>query len=310
MGGWTQWVHSLWHSLPAHWFCQPFLATAVNINSECLLRFVLATIYENWSLCFIILAPVPVGEEGERREGNGTIACHRMRWNSFAFFSSNCFFFYCCLLVSSLLQYFMQNRRLHFPSPPCPLPPLPSVIQWANLRCKLPTSLDLAPGRSCDFSCSLLFLLQVAASPRPTLIPFLPCFHFIFVRSAPPPCHASSPSFAQLLSLLMWLISTLPLRFGHLLFQFACRFYAHFFPPPPTVHTLREKRLSFAMIWTQFKCELAGNPFRAELFVDLCSVSYFTICMVWLTEREQSFLCYDWLDELKIRSTSCFMLFS
>lgn len=58
MGGWTQWVHSLWHSLPAHWFRQPFLATAVNINSECLLRFVLATIYENWSLCFIILAPV------------------------------------------------------------------------------------------------------------------------------------------------------------------------------------------------------------------------------------------------------------
>lgn len=162
MGGWTQWVHSLWHSLPAHWFCQPFLATAVNINSECLLRFVLATIYENWSLCFIILAPVPVGEEGERREGSGTIACHRMRWNSFAlrlFFSSNCFFFYCCLLVSSLLQYFMQNRPLHFPSPPCPPLPLPSVIHWANLRCKLPTSLDLAPGRSCDFSCSPLFLL-------------------------------------------------------------------------------------------------------------------------------------------------------
>lgn len=154
MGGWTQWVHSLWHSLPAHWFCQPFLATAVNINSECLLRFVLATIYENWSLCFIILASVPAGEEGERREGSGGIACHRMRWNSFAlrlFFSSS-FFFYCCLLVSSLPRYFMQNRPLHFPSP-CPPLPLPSVIQWANLRCKLPTSLDLAPGRSCDFSC-------------------------------------------------------------------------------------------------------------------------------------------------------------
>lgn len=207
----------------------------------------------------------------------------------------------------------MQNRPLHFPFPPCPPLPLPSVIQWANLRCKLPTSLDLAPGRSCDFSCycscSPPFLLQVAASPRPTLIPFLPCFHFIFVRSAPPPCHASSPSFAQLLSLLMWLISTLPLRFGHLLFQFACRFYAHFFPPPPTVHTLREKRLSFAMIWTQFKCELAENPFRVELFVDLCSVSYFSnnrvthwasevVVMLWLTRWAENPIPF------------CFMLFS
>lgn len=75
-----------------------------------------------------------------------------MRWNSFAlrlFFSSSFFFFYCCFLVSSLPQYFMQNRPLPFP----PSLPLPSAIQWANLRCKLPTSLDLAPGRSCDFSC-------------------------------------------------------------------------------------------------------------------------------------------------------------
>lgn len=158
-----------------------------------------------------------------------------MRWNSFAlrlFFSSSFFFFYCCFLVSSLPQYFMQNRPLPFP----PFLPLPTAIQWANLRCKLPTSLDLAPGRSCDFSCSCYCSCcppppsQVAASPRPTLIPFLPCFHFIFVRSATPPCHASSTFFAQLLPLLMWLISTLPLRFGHLLFQFACRFYTQSSP--------------------------------------------------------------------------------
>lgn len=178
---------------------------------------------------FVLLSLPPFRGRGGREKGWG-VRGHRMRWNSFAlrlFFSSS--FFYCCFLVSSLPQYFMQNRPLPFP----PSLPLPSAIQWANLRCKLPTSLDLAPGRSCDFSCSCYCSCcpppPLRLPPRLDLHWFRFCHVFTSYLCVLPRLHATPPPsstfFAQLLPLLMWLISTLPLRFGHLLFQFACRFY-------------------------------------------------------------------------------------
>lgn len=178
-GGWTQWVHSLWHSLPAHWFCQPFLATAVNINSECLCdsfvrlqRFMKIEVFVSLSPPCTILALLPLLQA--RR----------------------------CLRCS--IFYAKQATP-----PPC--------LRQSSLQALL-TSLDLAPGRSCacygSFS-SVQLLLLASASADLHWFRFLPCFHFIFVRSAPPPVPYC---------LLMWLISTLPLRFWPFTFSVCVSF--------------------------------------------------------------------------------------